>query len=838
MLLLVNDPAIPNSMSVILRTYARRLAEIAGNVAAARQRDEVALAVVEYIQLVCAKNMTRVGWVADRLGNRSLPEAFTADVLIQLCLTEDDPNKLTTGSAGQIVVGEMYRVHPRNTLEALDMLSNTSFWDAEGFDVQDQPLCMKRVTGWVTKAKKNMLQMTSDTKVTSILQESTPEPASILELIGLLGVKSEDGALLQTEDERALDALPDVAERLAEGSVDLFLLEKQQRERRRHNEYFGSHTSQMLLTKLLGGVSVRAATKGGSAAEQAGKRGVVARPETLEFARWLANNASSTAKERQQMCFDYSSQSSSAMDSFATQIQGMVSQIQGFIDQMMKYATPAGIEQLESDIKEFADKGMQDVMKLVETRILSVLNASSPQLEIAIHQAAHKAGEQLGHKLGSALGTPLGDALSPALKGIVAEMTNSSSAANGLIGDELSKEIGQALANLTSKALAKEGGDLMEQLVDEAIKGGSGTAEKLLKQLTGDNLVTPQAASLLSGTPGLHHLYPGPRTSRRLAKDQVAAMMGEDGGDIDKVLSLLSTTHRGPEDQVMEALSGVWNTLVNTLKSLMNTIPTAVSTLKYARKEVSKLHGNLNSIFSVFEEKGPQLFDTIAWYYRTIWMGYFLILLPLNLFVLYYAFWACGYFGGPAPLLQEVDEAEGPKTWREKCSVCMTSSTLWLQRYHDSTACFWSVVLFMQIIVLVIFMASIALCIISAVKALILAGCDQVYILADDTICSETLATLRSWLSTFTVNHAEQPLTVVCEADGLLTCGLIKNKMMTSTILTTVFSLVSTILSLQLILDSAVLHEQARWRRLAHMLYLKEAASDQPGPSAASSSRS
>jgi len=276
-----------------------------------------------------------------------------------------------------------------------------------------------------------------------------------------------------------------------------------------------------------------------------------------------------------------------------------------------------------------------------------------------------------------------------------------------------------------------------------------------------------------------------------------------------------------PADSIIDAVSGTWNTMVNMLKSLVNTLPTAISTLKFARREVSKLSANLDSIFETFEVKGPAIFDKIASYYRTIWTVYFLCLLPLNLLILYYAFWAGGFFGGPEPVVEE--EHAAPKSFREKCVLCCSSCSTFLQKYHDTTMCFWSVVIFMQIIVLLIFIASVALCIIAGVKAFILAGCDQIYVLADDTICSETLSNLRSFLTSFFVSDATASMDATCMSDNLLTCGLIKQKMANSTMLTTIFSLLATLFSLQLIMNSAVLHEQARWRRLAHALFLKEA---------------
>ncbi|CAK0829594.1 unnamed protein product [Prorocentrum cordatum] len=91
-----------------------------------RQRDEVANAVVDYLELVCAKNQTKVGWIAERLSNGSLPLEFTGDVLVELCLNIDDPNKLTTADVGANFVGKMYDLDPENTLAALELLSNST----------------------------------------------------------------------------------------------------------------------------------------------------------------------------------------------------------------------------------------------------------------------------------------------------------------------------------------------------------------------------------------------------------------------------------------------------------------------------------------------------------------------------------------------------------------------------------------------------------------------------------------------------------------------------------------------------------------------------------------
>eukprot|EP00971_Amphidinium_carterae_P272862 5415534-Amphidinium_carterae.1 len=147
---LVQDESIPGLMAMVLRQYARQLSVIAGNVEAARMRDEVAHAVVEYLDLVVAKNMTKVGWIADRLTNGSLPLAFTADVLKGLAMDVQNVNKKTLKDVGLTVVTAMMSRSYQYTLQAFELMSDASFWESEGFDPDDQAPCIARVAAWTS----------------------------------------------------------------------------------------------------------------------------------------------------------------------------------------------------------------------------------------------------------------------------------------------------------------------------------------------------------------------------------------------------------------------------------------------------------------------------------------------------------------------------------------------------------------------------------------------------------------------------------------------------------------------------------------------------------------
>mmetsp|Transcript_60675 Transcript_60675/g.130267 ORF Transcript_60675/g.130267 Transcript_60675/m.130267 type:complete len:1039 (-) Transcript_60675:95-3211(-) len=755
--LLLNDASVPDLLVVVLRTFARRMSEIGGNVAAARQRDEVADSVAQYLGLVAAKNMTRVEWLSDALGNGSLPLEFTADLLIQLCLDEDDQNKLQAPHIGRTVTQTMFRLHPSHTLSAVDLLSNTSYFASEGFDVHDQPVCLRRVTEW--------LQTSNATGV---------KPAAELGNLTLMQVLSGSGHSSSEAEAEVLAAAPAMAQRLAEEGVALHLLEKQQERERRRSTLFHTQTSKLLLVRLLGGISVAdAPTSNVAASAQAS--GQLAKPETLEFARWLAANATGRADAYQDMCFQYSSASSSAMDSFATQIQGMVKNVQSFINIMMKYSSPKAIDRLEKQVMGFAEKALADVSQIVEERLVHALNMSAPKLEGAIHSAAHEAGVRLGRAIGSALATPLGQALEEPISNSIGDMAQSAEIGD-LFGPGLSKSVGDLLANISADVMGNRVGDAIgdwvESAIDEAVSGVGETVEGL-------TLLEVEAAN----------------------------------------------------SDLPPAVSGAWQELVDLLKSMTTTLPTSVSSLKFARKEVSKLYSNFNSIFNVFEQRGPVLFDTVASLWRKLWTIYFLVQFPLCLLVLYYGFWASGWFGGPQPFTAADEQVRPPRNFVQRCRVCCRCCCACMTSQHDNQVCFWSMLVLMQIVVLVVFLLSIVLCILAGIKALLVAGCDEIYPINDALICTESLQNLRSFLSTFAVERSLEPLDDTCSGDAhLLACKLIQNDMVESSVLTTVFSLLGALFSFQLVIDSALLHEQAVVRRELNAKTVGEAASSQEEP--------
>jgi len=322
---LVEDSSVPNIMAAVLRTYARRLAEVSGTVRSAKHRDEVAQSVVRYFQLVCSKNKTKLGWVSDALGNGSLPLAFSADVMAQLCLSQNDPSILTTEDVGSVVVQNMYKMHPERTLDAIEQLSNITFWEDEGFNLVDQPACVRKVKRW--------------------LQDHYQKRSKALSMVQTDADKLEE----------RLDAIP----LPTDDQVAVYLNQQNQQLRRKHEALYSSRASQVLLVQLLGGVPASDITVS-SVTSQVLKSGQLALPETLAFATWLGNNASITAERFQDLCYEYTQSASSPIDAFATTLQEMRTRIQAFLDMMYKYATDAGVAKLERQV--------QRLQKMLETK--------------------------------------------------------------------------------------------------------------------------------------------------------------------------------------------------------------------------------------------------------------------------------------------------------------------------------------------------------------------------------------------------------------------------------------------------------------------------------------
>ena len=338
--MLVHGGQIPGAMAMVLRTYARRMSEVSGRTAAARLQDEVALAVTDYLTLLCSKNMTMVGWVSQALTNASLPTEFTADVLKQLAENEDSPARLTTADVGAILLGEMSRINATHVGASVELLKSAAFWASEGYDLNALPGYVERVVGWVAAANHSA-------EVIASIPSLAPRAGGPANL-----------ALLAREQSEAEVAAYQQAQPPQEGQAS-------------------AGAAQALRDALLGGVSA-ASEALDPAQRRARGAGVPAAAATLLFAGRLASNASGAAAAFQDRCMAYSGQASSGLDNFANQVQSMLQRVAGFLSTMEKYSTPSALQRMEEMVESFSREAALDISDVLTEYVDRQLAARLP----------------------------------------------------------------------------------------------------------------------------------------------------------------------------------------------------------------------------------------------------------------------------------------------------------------------------------------------------------------------------------------------------------------------------------------------------------------------------
>jgi hypothetical protein len=266
--------------------------------------------------------------------------------------------------------------------------------------------------------------------------------------------------------------------------------------------------------------------------------------------------------------------------------------------------------------------------------------------------------------------------------------------------------------------------------------------------------------------------------------------------------------------------SNAFAQILQQLKSLKHVMPLATKTLTFARTEISKLAKNLDSIFETFADNGPPIFDQVASLWSMVFTLYFCVMLPFPLIMLYYAFWAGGWFGGPGTRAKAEGEDTEPKedlTAFQKmklcCSTCYDSCCWCWVNYHDLTLCFWSCCIFLQVVCLLLFLVSLLFCILAAVQIFLSSGIASIYILGDASVCGNTLLNLRAFLATFLPGVHDDHMADQCHDKSLLLGELIGSKMQSAGMYTVMGSMVAAGATFQMVIESSMLHSRAVVRR-------------------------
>merc|ERR1719215_2438481 len=247
-------------------------------------------------------------------------------------------------------------------------------------------------------------------------------------------------------------------------------------------------------------------------------------------------------------------------------------------------------------------------------------------------------------------------------------------------------------------------------------------------------------------------------------------------------------------------LAGSFPQISFMLTSLNEMLPTVVEDLRFARRDVSAVSQNLNSIFATFQDNGPPIFYTISNLYSTAWTAYYWLFATLTTAVLFYGFWASGWFGDISGKVPEGEEYVAPSGIKARCCACFSACGGCLRACNSYAMFFWSVIIIMEVMVLLLFIVSLVLCILAGVQAFLAAGCGQIYILGDFSICTGALDMLGTFLSSFRVGDSESR--DACNSQELMVCQVIGSRMQTSAVYTVVGSMTAAVFSFQMIIET------------------------------------
>jgi hypothetical protein len=814
-LMFVHGGDIPNVLSVVLRSFAKSLAKVSGQVGGAKFRAEIAAQTCDYLELMTAKNHTKVDWISDHLGNGSLPLPFVSGVLITLALKVDDPNTHKTVPTGAYTVSQIFNLHPKGFAKAFDNALNETFYLSQGYSADFFPVVSQRLTHWANMASagKDPYSEVPAPKE-GLLQKEARASAD-----GKVGTA---GTTIKVE-RKLLDTMEDMAYKVAEANMANHLADIQAEYNLLEEELFGSETAQFILHHMYAGqrVSVSKASTSNPALA-ATKSQILALPATLQFAKWLSWNASHTAKLFNAWSFKYQKTSSNAIDSFATQVQSMVKKIQGFIKMMMKYSTPDGIDQLENTLIDYAEAQMKAMLIVTKKRVNNLVARNAPSVELARDE---------NERYENALGGPLGNGLAPGVeKELKAQLKahgcmipcKDKFAADKIVlagNEKINKSFVDDTvhsscmipcnksAPLTTAVLSDEITKLLGNVSDVSLASVSSSLDKHMK-------VSFLHVEVSKGLKALHKAGMGKADQTLMSQLKRDVQTALDSGMKSSRAAGSKLVEEDEEEGIVDILAELIDDALMVLNALTHALPQASKALIFAKKEVSMLSKTLENIFKVFETKGPELFDLIDLYYARIWRMYYFLMLTLPASLLFYAFWAGGFFGGPGT---KVDQ---PRVRRpnalakicgciEDCCRCCCAAHEW-QGYGGAECCFWSVILFLQFVVLLLFIMAILISIIAAVQFFLAAGCAQIYLLGDQTICGNVLSNLKMFLDTIFPGVAEFP--DHCISKNLLTCVLIGKKMKTAAEYTVLGSFAAATFTFQMIVESGELHNRALTR--------------------------
>jgi hypothetical protein len=659
------------------------------------------------------------------------------------------------------------------TQDAFEMMSKPSFWTSEGFLTDDLANVVEVVGNWIqngvnaTKNGTNPAGRVLSGK-SSLLQEGS--------------YFNEVEALFKSGYVKKLqvDASAEIAKEKRRRHLEMVQTRKSLHE---------AHASRHLFRKLLGGSTMAKVTL--TPAEwESSQAGVAAAPETLEFAEFLAANATLDAAEFLHGSAQYSGTSSNHLDAFANEIKSFCGKTSLFLTTTRTYSGQKGIDFLKTEANNFIENAEAEILAALEPKI-SMISKSVATL-------AKREGKPLDGNI--------------ILKQVEKELDK-------LTIDEFSNKMSKIQFGGGVAIAGEPDYDAMWQKFKvDYQKHYSGDEEQTRFNIFKSNVDIIEAHNTknLSYTLGVNKF--ADQTPEEFYSTHISNYDGQKPDD-DKVALKFFATHIGynnGQQPVDDPPKVAFEEMKTLLQDLMALLPSAAQTINEARNEVVQVAHHMRGVFGTFGISGPTIFNEISWAYKFLWTVYFIMLMPVLIGTLWYAMWASGWMGGPASsgLIEETEEeAMKPRSFSERLSICYSACCLACSRCQDNIACFWSCLIIYQIVVLVVFIAAVMLCLVAGVKMFFLASCEQIYMLNQADMCTNALQSVQSFVQTFMV-ETDIPIEETCASQQLLLCDLIGSRILQSTMYTTVFSFLAAIIQFQLVVESAVLHERARMRKI------------------------
>eukprot|EP00929_Paragymnodinium_shiwhaense_P044435 TRINITY_DN22801_c0_g1_i2.p1 TRINITY_DN22801_c0_g1~~TRINITY_DN22801_c0_g1_i2.p1 ORF type:complete len:965 (+),score=264.31 TRINITY_DN22801_c0_g1_i2:125-3019(+) len=275
--------------------------------------------------------------------------------------------------------------------------------------------------------------------------------------------------------------------------------------------------------------------------------------------------------------------------------------------------------------------------------------------------------------------------------------------------------------------------------------------------------------------------------------------------------AVLKTTP-APSAKASGANPNSWRNMAALMRALHKNVPTAVELLEQVRVQARAASKELEVASEQIKESvAPAALGGKAW--KAVGIALFVFWLPPYLGLLYYAFWGGGYFGGPQPI--DDAEYEPPSTFRERMSACWRCCCNWCTSWNDTQTCMISTVVLMQLMILVMFLLANAVGILCALFIILGSLCSALPIVSSASDCSAIINGITTLFPAFYVSNPGEDMSGACGAYSLVTCDVMAPRLKTGALLCIAGSWLAIILTSELIIQFAAMHECVKYRRIA-----------------------